>query len=162
MRNVFSLRSILSVFVFFVMICDFPIFPEEPSSSKSAEVSGVSTAAPYGGNLLVFNAPSQSATKIGFISNGDSVQVEKVEGNFARVTCTKFPSGGWVWGSYLKFKEEPSSQTQGGEPVLLKILKETEDISLSRNPERMRVILPRVDPNLVASFIRMIQRDLTP
>ena len=127
------------------------------AAPRTARVVGVSTAAPYGGNLLVFKEPSQAAPRLGFISNGDVVQLITVDGFFARVVCPKFPDGGWVWGSYLQIEDQEAVPGGVGEPTLLRLLKEQEDAATRRDPARVRPMAPRADPALVASFGRLLK-----
>ncbi len=151
-RLISALRMafIVGVAVFFGWV---PGDAQESTQQRDAEVAGVPTGQPYGGNLLVFSAPSQSAPKLGFVSNGDTVQIKEVSGFFARITCGKFPEGGWAWASYLRFKDDDPATGGAGEPVLLRFLREAHDPFEDRNPDRMRQALPTADPRIVASFM---------
>ncbi len=134
----------------------FVVLAEGTGLPREAEVAGVSLEAPYNGCLLVFSAPSQSAPKLGFVANGDTVMIHEVQGFFARITCGKFPEGGWAWSSYLRFKEDDPAAGGSGEPVLLKALRETHDPFANRDPQRMKPYLPLADPEVVASFLRVV------
>ncbi|NLI78313.1 MAG: SH3 domain-containing protein [Candidatus Riflebacteria bacterium] len=133
------------------------VLAEETGLPREAEVAGVSLEAPFNGCLLVFSAPSQSAPKLGFVANGDTVMIHEVQGFFARITCGKFPDGGWAWASYLRFKEDDPATGGSGEPVLLKALRETHDPFDNRDPQRVKPYLPQADPKVVASFMREVQ-----
>ena len=132
------------------------VLAEGTGLPREAEVAGVSPEAPYNGCLLVFSAPSQSAPKLGFVANGDTVMIHEVQGFFARITCGKFAEGGWAWSSYLRFKEDDPATGGSGEPVLLKALRETHDPFDNRDPQRMKPYLPLADPEVVASFLREV------
>ncbi|NLI76087.1 MAG: SH3 domain-containing protein [Candidatus Riflebacteria bacterium] len=134
-----------------------PAPAQTEAAPRTARVEGVSTAPPYGGNLLVFKEPSQAAPRLGFISNGDVVQLITVDGFFARVVCPKFPDGGWVWGSYLQIEDQEAPPGGVGEPTLLRLLKEQEDAATRRDPARVRPMAPRADPALVASLGRLLK-----
>jgi hypothetical protein len=128
----------------------------EESSGRDAEVKGVSTADPYFGNLKVFSGPSTQSTVKGFLSNGDTVKHHETNGNLARVTCVKFPEGGWVWGSYVQLKDD--DQEYPGGVTLPQLLKKETTPPASNQAERLKLILPRADERRVASFIQ----DLSP
>lgn len=130
----------------------------EPAAPVLAVVTGVSTEPGIGGCLLVFSQASQSAPKLGFIVNGDEVQVHEVSGFFSRVTCPKFPQGGWVWNTYLRKRDDqPETNPSGPEPMLQKALKDQGSTTPSvRDPQQFRRVIPQAAPGLVASFIQTL------
>jgi len=135
---------------------------QDSDSPKDGEVFGVSTEAPIGGNLLLFDGPSQSEKKIGFISNGDPVKLVRMEGLFAKITCSKFPNGGYVFGKFIRVNEGDEKPGGTGDPTLNRLLRESEDPSLKLDPEKIRPMAPRADPVTVASFIPLIKQSRQP
>lgn len=136
-----------------------PAHATEPAASVvRAVVTGVSTEPGIGGCLLVFSQASQSAPKLGFIVNGDEVQVHEVSGFFSRVTCAKFPQGGWVWNTYLRRRDDqPETISQGPEPILYKALKDQGPTTPPvRDPQHFRQVMPQAAPGLVASLIQTL------
>ena len=128
----------------------------ETLPGQAAEVKGVSTADPFFGNLKVFAGPSQQSTVKGFVSNGDAVRLMETSGNLARITCGKFPEGGWVWASYIKPTEEEEPEDIPGGITLPQLLKKDVPPPTGDFAGRMRLMLPRASADLVASFIRLI------
>lgn len=140
-----------------VVMAVFILFSVKVKGEEDLEkgvVEGVSTAAPFYGNLIVFAEPDTHGEKMGFISNGNEVKILEHLGVLTKVSCAKFPGGGWVWGSYIKPIED-DREIPGGVtlPQLLKVEKPVPNAS---NIEKMEKVLPKVDKNQIASFIQQI------